>query len=98
MTFQDIDKEFNLLFIRNSYIIYNNKFETSFDEFKLKLKYDFWIKFIDKPWIGYYCILSNDKAEVLRLADKIDNIKIKFQENDTDWFPVDKKNLLELLI
>jgi hypothetical protein len=96
---KELDKEFNLLFIRNSYIIYNNKFEISFDEFKLKIKNNFWVKFIDKPWIGYYCVLSNDKEEIFKLSNKINNIEIKFQGIDnTSWFPIDKKNLLDLLM
>jgi hypothetical protein len=92
-----LDNEINLLYLRNYYIIYNNKFDVSFEEFKLKIKNFFWVKFIDKS--SYYCVLSDDKNEILRLSNKIDNIEIKFQGWDnTGWFPVDKKNLLELFI
>jgi len=94
----NLEQQFAYTYLRNSYVIYNNKFNVSLEEFINKMQNEFWIKFIDKPQIGYYCITSNDKEAINRLSNKLDNIEIKFKAFDnTKWFPINKQNLLTII-
>lgn len=94
----NLNQQFAFAYLRNSYVIYNNKFNISLEEFINKMQNKFWIKFIDKPQIGYYCVTSNDIEDINRLSNKLDNIKIKFQAFDnTKWFPINKQDLLTII-
>lgn len=96
MKLEDLDKEFDILYIRNSFMCYNNYFEISLNEFKNKLKYFVWVKFEDSSFIGYYCVPSNNIVEINRLSNMYNNIQIKFQ-GFKDWFPITQKQLLTII-
>lgn len=94
----NLEQQFAYAYLRNSYVVYNQRFNVSLEEFINKIQNDFWIKFIDKPHIGYYCVKSNDVEAINRLSEKLDNIEIKFQAFDnTKWFPINKQHLLTIL-
>lgn len=96
-----LDKEFNLLQLWLSHIIYNINFKINFKSFKDHLKHGMYIKFIRKDNERFYTLINKDLDECFTKIKEADEIYFRprcIQDYRSYLYaPIKKEDLLEYL-